>query len=359
MGGDWKFLATVTGIDSALSTYACIWCKCKKDERGDIQQKWSLTDPTNGARTIEENKRIGEQSRKQYNVSNPPLFPTIPLKNVVIDNLHLFLRVSDVLIDLLIIELRRQDAIEKVKKFSSSDLTRYKHIQSYQIFVSSLGIPGFEFYVGRSSKELKCRSLTGPEKLKVVRRINIQALLPNFDASQCQAIQHLWNELLALNNVISKPASELSSASIAEFEQRATQWGEDFVSVYQRRNITPYIHAFMNHVGEFMRIHGSIQPFNQQALEKKNEVVTKMYFRSSNHQGDSSLSQILEKQNRIEHLESSGIKKIKLYVVQCSNCKGKGHNRLRCEAPCEKCKYTPYRSHLHGDKKVPSCDKEN
>ena len=136
---------------------------------------------------------------------------------------------SDVLIDLLIIELRRQDAIEKVKKFTSTDLTRYKHIQSHQMFVSSLGIPGFEFYIGRSSKELKCRLLTGPEKLKLVKKIDIQAVLPNFDASQCQAIQHLWNELLALNTVISKPASELSSSSIAEFEQRARKWGEDFV----------------------------------------------------------------------------------------------------------------------------------
>ena len=34
----------------------------------------------------------------------------------MIDNLQLFLRTSDVLIDLLIVELRRQDAIEKVKK---------------------------------------------------------------------------------------------------------------------------------------------------------------------------------------------------------------------------------------------------
>ena len=65
----------------------------------------------------------------------------------------------------------------------------------------------------------------------------------------------------------------------------------------------------MNHVGEFMTIHGSILPFNQQALEKKNDVVTKMFFCSSNHQGDTSLSQILEKQNRIEHFESVGIKK--------------------------------------------------
>ena len=42
----------------------------------------------------------------------------IPLSRVVIDNLHLFLRVADVLIDLLIVELKRHDAIEKVKKFS-------------------------------------------------------------------------------------------------------------------------------------------------------------------------------------------------------------------------------------------------
>lgn len=41
--------------------------------------------------------------------------------------------------------------------------------------------------------------------------------------------------------------------------------------------MTPYIHAFMNHVGEFMTIHGSILPFNQQALEKENDVITKIF----------------------------------------------------------------------------------
>ena len=56
--------------------------------------------------------------RKQFNVSHTPLFPMIPLSRVVIDNLHLFLRVADVLIDLFIVELKRHDANEKVKKFS-------------------------------------------------------------------------------------------------------------------------------------------------------------------------------------------------------------------------------------------------
>jgi len=33
LGGDWKFLAMICGIDSASSTYSCIWCKCPRHER--------------------------------------------------------------------------------------------------------------------------------------------------------------------------------------------------------------------------------------------------------------------------------------------------------------------------------------
>jgi len=37
LGGDWKFLATVTGLESANADYACIWCKCPKKSRFDIK----------------------------------------------------------------------------------------------------------------------------------------------------------------------------------------------------------------------------------------------------------------------------------------------------------------------------------
>ena len=58
LGGDWKFLALATGIDSASSKYACIWCKCPALERHLSDQKWSMLDPELGARTIKENIRI-------------------------------------------------------------------------------------------------------------------------------------------------------------------------------------------------------------------------------------------------------------------------------------------------------------
>jgi len=96
-------------------------------------------------------------------VSHPPLFPTIPLHNVVIDNLHIFLRVSDVLINLLLVDLKRADAIERLNKFNKFDSEKYKHLDAYQKFVSSLTVPGYKFWIGPNSKQLKIQSLTAPE----------------------------------------------------------------------------------------------------------------------------------------------------------------------------------------------------
>ena len=114
LGGDWKFLAIVMGIDSAISEYACIWCKCPREERANMDKTWSITDTTHGARTVKENIEISQKpkSKRKYNVSHPPLFPTIPLHNVVIDNLHMFLRVSDALLNLLLVDLKRADGIQ-------------------------------------------------------------------------------------------------------------------------------------------------------------------------------------------------------------------------------------------------------
>lgn len=94
-------------------------------------------------------------------------------QRVGIDNLHLFLHASDVLIDQLNNEVRFQDAIDEVKKFTTSDTSKYKYIEGYRKFVSSLGIQGSEFYIGKTSKELKCRSLTGTKVLKLFEKIKI------------------------------------------------------------------------------------------------------------------------------------------------------------------------------------------
>lgn len=60
LGGDWKFLALVTGIDSASCHYSCIWCKCPSEERHLTEKHWSLTDVALGARTVEENLELSK-----------------------------------------------------------------------------------------------------------------------------------------------------------------------------------------------------------------------------------------------------------------------------------------------------------
>lgn len=95
-----------------------------------MHKEWSIMDSSLGACTIEENIELcglSWHSKSIKYVSNPPLFPSIPLKNVIdIDNLHLFLRVSDVLIDQLILELRRQDTIDKTKRFTTFDVKPHR-----------------------------------------------------------------------------------------------------------------------------------------------------------------------------------------------------------------------------------------
>ncbi|CAH3025553.1 unnamed protein product, partial [Porites evermanni] len=91
------------------------WCKCPKHERFDINKKWSSTDKSFGVRDSQE---IGKHAKsKRYNCKTNTLFNFIPIDHVVIDTLHLLLRISDNLIELLIRELRRKDAIDKVSTF--------------------------------------------------------------------------------------------------------------------------------------------------------------------------------------------------------------------------------------------------
>lgn len=102
-----KFLAMALGIEAANSTYSCIWYKCPARDCYNITKEWSVTDRTNGsARTIAKIQECA-QLKKMKNtedlkcVHKPTHFLCIPIIRVIPDILHLFLRMSDVLTNLL------------------------------------------------------------------------------------------------------------------------------------------------------------------------------------------------------------------------------------------------------------------
>lgn len=72
---------------------------------------------------------------------------------IVIDNLHMFLRVLDILIDLLIVELKRQDCIEKVKKFIAFEIQTFGYIS--ELCLISWYTWVYQFFVGKNFKALK------------------------------------------------------------------------------------------------------------------------------------------------------------------------------------------------------------
>ena len=111
LGADWKFLACVCGLGAANQDHACICCKCPRNQRRDIQRVWSLSNSAQGARSLEEIANFAKS--KNLNCKATPLFSFTPLDHVIIDTLHLFLRLSDNLTELLIRELRRKEACDK------------------------------------------------------------------------------------------------------------------------------------------------------------------------------------------------------------------------------------------------------
>lgn len=318
LGGDMKFLASVCGIEAATCEHSCVWCKCPKSKRWNMDTTWSLTDSTNGARTIEEiaeKSKFAKTSKYRFNCCHPPLFDFIPIQRVVVDSLHLFLRIADVLINLLIRDLRILDGVEK-------RITKESNMEVYRNFLNEQCKIRFQWFVNKDSKSLNWRDLTGPEKIRLFNNATITSLFPSMKKKE--KIQQLWTDFFQLINDLSK-----LNCDADQFGFKAKAWVRLFISIYQTKDVTPYMHIFAMHVPEFLHMYGNIVMFTQQGLEKLNDTTTQHFQRASNHRDHESLKQLLEKRNRLESLKDSGYQR-KKQVQRCSQCKQTGHNKRSC-----------------------------
>ena len=316
LGGDWKFLAAVCGLESATANYACIWCKCP---RFDMKLNWSIHDPAQGARSIEEIRekaKLPKRSTSRYNCCRDPIFSFIPISRVVIDSLHLFLRISDVLINLLIRDIEILDqAIDELPDQQQANMTAYVEFLNGPCKIK------FNRYMDKNSKKLTHRDLTGPEKHRLFNKINIPTLFPTLDSKI--KLQKVWTDFYGLIMELGKE----QCSDIDQFDVSVKSWVTIFLEIYQTKDITPYIHAFSMHVPQFLRLYGNIVQFTQQGLEKLNDLTTRYFHGSSNHHEMESLKQILQKQNRLEALEGCASQRKK----NVQKCRLVGHNKRTCK----------------------------
>ena len=328
LSADWKFLAILVGIESASANYSCIWCICHKDERHETSKVWSIQDTSKGARTIEDIKKLAKEKKRgseKFGCIRQPMFPSIPIDHVIPDILHLFLRICDLLINLFIMELRRLDGIEKLtlKKFDRSAATE---VVRYENFLNTECKISFHMYLDKDSKSLKWRDLVGPEKLKLFKQIDIMKLFPRIP--NAQSVHLLWKSFLSIYETL-RSNTPLSKEEISEFRRQTQRWITRFLSIYQSKHITPYVHLLVSHIPEFLELYGTLSPYSQQGLEKLNDDLTKDYFRSTNHRENDALKQMLLKLNRLEELGDQDCLRPKQTHV-CRLCKQSGHNARTC-----------------------------
>jgi len=327
--GDLKFLALICGIENATCTHACIWCKCPADKQHDMHFEWSFRGTK--AWTISDIQACCTQPKiKNFNCAHIPLFPTIPIHHTVVDMLHLFLRITDILFNLLVLDIRRKDTI---LKFTSKSCLIANNLQKLQSFLNDDCHIPFKFYYYSEAKDLKWRDFMGPEKLVVFSKIYLPKLLP--DLPNINVVQLLWKKLKSLYDVLH--SERISFSNAVKFEEDAKQWINDFAKIYQTKHVTLYMHILVMHLGEFLQRYRNLVTFTQQGIEKLNDMTTIAFARSTNHnyRNLDALKQLMQKKNRSEHLEEENCQ-CKPRSYRCKNCNETGHNKKTCKKPVTK-----------------------
>jgi hypothetical protein len=288
---DWKFLCICLGFNNANSKYFCPWCEASKDNRDDLNANWKMT------KTMEQlniNYSIYKGHRK------PPLFNMISLDNWLIDELHIMLRITDCLWNLVLCELREDDLFD--------DLTRIVIINE----MNRIKVK-FQFWKEKGSESWNHTSLMGKDKLKVLENFNLELL---FSTPRATKIRELWDKFSDLYNDLRKDDTDPDN-----FETAAKEWltlfltpsigdwmvGEEVVAgLYLPSDITPYIHVLVYHVADMMRNHRNwgLKAFSCAAVEKKNHQHVSYFFRKTLKDGGqcangcSSIKQLLYHENR-------------------------------------------------------------
>src|SRR5204862_461805 len=180
---DWKFLAICLGFNATNSNYFCPWCKIAKSQRGDRQIEW----------TISKSMSVLNENPTAYPGHHlPPLFSMIPLENHVPDKLHIMLRITDHLWELVLQEIKNEGLF--------NDITRniiIKEMEKLKI--------RFEFWKIRDTDNWNYTSLMGDDKLRVLRNFNLAKL---FDPERAALIRSLWNGFAELYDLLGEKKTD-------------------------------------------------------------------------------------------------------------------------------------------------------
>lgn len=308
LGGDYKFLLMAMGMSGATSDYACLWCKVHKLFRWDMSKDLSHYNEEL-KRTLQEIKELSSSSKK-FSCVKSPLF-TIELDHIILDELHLMLRVTDKLTENLITEVMEKDAKQDFNMARGKE----KGV-NLDILIKTINELGITFSLwekknadGKGSGTYDWTSLVGYDKKKLTKLLpaKLEELDILFPETK-ETVIKLWKDFYTLYSLIN------SDSNAGDFYLDIFQKSKDFVNLfcslggvrigYEKKRVTPYMHALVYHVPMFIKNHKNFRQFTGQGIEKNNDDAKKIYFQKSNKWDAAQDVLLLEhRQEALKHCE--------------------------------------------------------
>jgi hypothetical protein len=310
LSSDYKMLLNLYGHKGSNSKESCFYCRKNLKDIPDINEDLFIT------------RKLSDSFEADGH--REPIIKFIDYKNCVIDLLHLLLRVSDHLFEILIAKLI------KIDNNSGSDIERRPYFKIFMDFLKDKCKISNPWYVSSKSEDkIKLRSLNGNERIKIFERIFQEYETMDIKTGQNIKKRKNFTDIFPGSNETNKKFIDESNVwyvfyenlnsikrydiiDLDKLDSSFKKWLRVYLKILwenlSKKTIPPYIHIMCFHLCEILQNYGNINKFTTQSLEKLNDFTTQYYHISSNKKNYQKgfLLQILKKRNRIEFYQHEG-----------------------------------------------------
>ena len=305
---DYKMLLILLGKKAANADDACIYCRVSLTEPPDSDAKWPIF-----------------RSLNDYPENNDPIIDFIEYKKIVVDCLHMLLRVSDSFYKALLAKLSIMDG-----NTESIDIEKRPNLKTFITFLIENCKISNPYYISKKSVEkFKFRHFTGNERLRIFKEIykeidppiyntngekktkSLQTLFPNIvnTSYKFSNEDYCWSNFFKTYMKIKN--FRLNPFDPTTLEAGLKKWLKAYLKIRKDNlnmtTIGPYHHIYVFHLVELINVHRDINQMNTQGLEKLNGFCINYYHKCTNrHYKDKNyIKQLICKRNRIEYIFSN------------------------------------------------------
>lgn len=224
LGGDYKFILLMMGLKGATSHYACVWCKIHKNNRWDTSFNLDHYQSPDLKRSLKEMFELARKKKQEnkFCCDHEPLLH-IELDHVVLDELHLLLRILDVLVENLVKDALKWDQNENWDKRKSQH--KNEHLNNLQATIRSCGV-SFDIWEktnadGKGSGQYDFTSLLGSDKKKLLNELPTK-LNGIIQPDTVEVVKTIWEKFGEIYSTVTcrNPSTEM----INDYFKKAKEW---------------------------------------------------------------------------------------------------------------------------------------